>query len=72
MGIEIKLKIKHEKDYRNYKVSIEKARNILSYKPRCDIYEIVSDLIRNYSKFKDLENKGYYNLLIFKSQKINF
>jgi nucleoside-diphosphate-sugar epimerase len=72
MGMDINLKIKHEKDYRNYKVSIEKASNVLSYKPRFDIYEIVLDLIKNYDKFKDLENKSYYNLLIFKSQKTNF
>jgi nucleoside-diphosphate-sugar epimerase len=72
MNIDIKLKIKHEKDYRNYKVSIEKARNILSYKPRCDIYEIVLDLINNYDKFKDIENQSYHNILVFKARKIDF
>ena len=72
MKTDIELNIKHEKDYRNYKVSIEKARNVLSFKPRFDIYEIVLDLIKNYDKFKDLENKKYYNIQVFKSQNITF
>lgn len=66
MNMEVKLKIKHIKDYRNYKVSIQKARNVLSYKPRYDIDAIVKDLIENYEKFKDLKNPYYFNIQIFK------
>jgi nucleoside-diphosphate-sugar epimerase len=61
------LKILHLQDYRNYKVSIEKAKNTLSFKPRYDINEIVLDLIENYEKFKDLKNPRYYNIEMFKS-----
>ena len=64
LNMEIKLDIKHIKDYRNYKVSIDKARNILSFKPRHDIDSIVKDLIENYdsmceqlNKFSDLKNE---------------
>lgn len=67
MDIEIKLNIKHISDYRNYKVSIEKARKILSFKPRFDIDTIVKDLVTNYDKFKDLDNPNYYNIRVFKS-----
>jgi nucleoside-diphosphate-sugar epimerase len=63
----VSLKILHRQDYRNYKVSIEKAKNILSFKPRYDINEIVLDLIENYEKFKDLKNPRYYNIEMFKS-----
>jgi nucleoside-diphosphate-sugar epimerase len=66
MDMEIKLNIKHIQDYRNYKVSIEKARKILSFKPRFDIDTIVKDLINNYDKFKDLDNPDYYNIQVFK------
>jgi nucleoside-diphosphate-sugar epimerase len=62
-----KLTIKHIQDYRNYKVSIEKARNILSFKPRHDIAAIVDDLERNLDKFKDFENPIYYNIEVFKT-----
>jgi nucleoside-diphosphate-sugar epimerase len=70
MGKEVNLKIEHRQDYRNYKVSIQKARNILSYKPRYDIEGIVQDLIDNFDKFKDLKKKTYFNIEVFKSIKI--
>lgn len=66
MNMEVKLNIKHIQDYRNYKVSIQKARNVLSYKPRYDIDAIVKDLIKNYEKFKDFKNPYYFNIQIFK------
>lgn len=67
MGLDIKLNIKHVQDYRNYKVSIEKARKILSFKPRYDIDAIIKDLIANYDQFKDLDNPNYYNIQVFKA-----
>ena len=70
MQKKIKLTIKHIEDYRNYKVSFEKARNVLSIKPRHDIDAIVGDLIDNFENFKDLENPGYSNIEVFKSLKL--
>ena len=67
MDKEINLNIEHRQDYRNYKVSIERARNMLSYKPRSDIEAIVQDLIDNFDSFKDLKKKSYYNIEVFKS-----
>ncbi len=67
MDMEVKLNIKHIQDYRNYKVSIDKARRVLSYKPRYDIEDIVKDLINNYDKFKDMDNPNYYNIQVFKT-----
>jgi nucleoside-diphosphate-sugar epimerase len=66
---DISLKIEHRQDYRNYKVSIEKARNVLSFKPRYDIDGIITDLVDNYEKFEDLKNKQFYNIDMFKSIK---
>jgi nucleoside-diphosphate-sugar epimerase len=70
MEKEVNLKIEHRQDYRNYKVSIDKARNVLSFKPRFDIAGIVQDLIDNFDKFKDLKKKTYFNIEVFKSIKI--
>ena len=67
MDKEINLNIEHRQDYRNYKVSIERARNMLSYKPRSDIEAIVQDLIDNFDSFNDLKKKSYYNIEVFKS-----
>jgi len=69
LSMQIELNIKHKQDYRNYKVSIDKARNTLSFKPRYDIDKIVQDLIAHSDKFKDLENPRYYNIEIFKNLK---
>jgi nucleoside-diphosphate-sugar epimerase len=70
MNIKIDLNIMHKQDYRNYKVTVEKARNTLSFKPRSDIDIIVQDLIDNYEKFKDIKNPAYYNIEVFKKIKI--
>ena len=68
LKVDIALKIKHIEDFRNYKVNIEKAKNILSFKPNYDVNSIVRDLIANREKFKDFENPMYYNIQVFKSQ----
>ncbi len=62
LGARIKLKIKHVKDVRNYKVSIEKARNVLSFHPRHDVRSIVHNLIENMDRFSDWDNSLYYNM----------
>jgi nucleoside-diphosphate-sugar epimerase len=67
LGKKIKLSIKHLQDYRNYKVSVEKAVNVLSFKPRHTVSSIVDDLIRNMDKFKDFDNPSYYNIRVFES-----
>jgi len=66
LNIEINLNIKQMKDYRNYKVSAEKASNILSFKPSHDIASIVNNLEKNKGNFKDFENSNYYNIQVFK------
>ena len=66
----IKLEIKDIQDFRNYKVDISKAMNILSFKPKHDVELIIDNLIKNYDKFRDLENDKYYNIKIFQKLKI--
>ncbi|MCH8317288.1 MAG: SDR family oxidoreductase [Bacteroidetes bacterium] len=62
----IKLNIKNIQDFRNYKVSIEKAKKILSFKPQNDVASIIDDLFENLPKFKDFTNPNYYNIEVFK------
>jgi nucleoside-diphosphate-sugar epimerase len=63
---EIKLNIKHIQDYRNYKVSIEKARKVLSFHPKNDVETIIQDLVNNLKKFEDFSNPNYYNIQVFR------
>ncbi len=66
LGKDIKLDIKHVKDFRNYKVSFEKAQKVLGYRPTHTIRDIVRELVDNHSKFKDFDNPAYYNIETFK------
>lgn len=61
------LDLKHIKDIRNYKVSIERARNVLSLHPHHDVRSIVRNLLEHMSEFKDWDNPNYYNIQVFRS-----
>jgi nucleoside-diphosphate-sugar epimerase len=66
LGKRLNLVIKHIQDFRNYKVSIEKARNVLSFHPNGNVESIVQSLFENYERFRDLENPDYSNIHTFK------
>ena len=67
LGQKVKLNIKNIKDFRNYKVSTDKAVNILSFKPKHDVPAILNNLIENLDKFRDFDNPQYYNIQVFKT-----
>ena len=62
LGISVRLTIHHKQDFRNYKVSIEKAKNVLSFHPNHDVKAIVKNLIANLDRFRDWDNPEYYNI----------
>jgi nucleoside-diphosphate-sugar epimerase len=62
----VRLSIKHVQDFRNYKVSTEKAMNVLSFHPSEDVKSIVVQLINNLDKFRDWENPLYSNIASFR------
>ena len=66
LGVSIKLNIKNMNDFRNYKVSYEKAINVLGFKPSQDINSIVKNLELNLEKYRDFNNSDYYNIQVFK------
>lgn len=66
LGNRTRLDIKHIEDFRNYKVSIKKANEVLSFKPRHNITSMVKDLAEHLDKFKDFNNPKYYNIQTFK------
>jgi nucleoside-diphosphate-sugar epimerase len=66
LGVRINLCIKHVQDFRNYKVSIEKAQNVLSFHPADNVESIVTNLIDNQDKFKDWDNPQYSNIATFR------
>jgi nucleoside-diphosphate-sugar epimerase len=66
MNVRVNLSIKRVQDFRNYKVSVDKAANVLSFHPTGDIKSIVDNLIENVGKFQDWDNPLYSNILTFK------
>jgi nucleoside-diphosphate-sugar epimerase len=66
LGTRVNLKIKHIEDFRNYKVSTQKASNVLSFHATGDVKSIVGSLCDNMDKFKDWDNPFYSNIQAFK------
>jgi nucleoside-diphosphate-sugar epimerase len=62
LGKKVQLNIKHIQDFRNYKVSIEKAKNVLNFHPSEGVKTIVGGLVDNMEKFKDWDNPAYSNI----------
>jgi hypothetical protein len=66
LGIRVNLNIKHIQDFRNYKVSTEKASNVLSFHAAGDVKSIVASLVENMERFQDWDNPAYSNIQSFK------
>jgi nucleoside-diphosphate-sugar epimerase len=62
LGIRVHLTIHHKTDFGNYKVSIEKAENVLSFHANHNVKAIVKNLIEHMDKFQDWDNPQYYNI----------
>lgn len=69
LGTAVTLDIKHIEDYRNYKVTTEKAGNVLGFKPDHSVETIVLELAREKDNFSDFDNPMYYNIQVFKELK---
>jgi nucleoside-diphosphate-sugar epimerase len=69
LGLDVSLLINQVKDFRNYKVSCEKAKKILSFHPQHNVDSIVEDLVLHEEKFRDFDNPMYYNIKVFESLK---
>ncbi|HST79813.1 MAG TPA: SDR family oxidoreductase [Verrucomicrobiae bacterium] len=67
LSIRVNLCIKHMEDIRNYKVSIEKANNVLSFHPNGDVKSIVQSLIDNKDKYQGWDNPAYSNIESFRA-----
>jgi nucleoside-diphosphate-sugar epimerase len=66
LSLRLNLCIKHIQDFRNYKVSVEKAANVLSFHPSGNVKSIVGSLIDNREQFQDWDNPAYSNIQVFK------
>jgi nucleoside-diphosphate-sugar epimerase len=71
MGLNPNILVKNVQDFRNYKVTSEKAANMLGFHPRFNVKDIVKELVENLDSFKDFDNPEYYNIRTFKDLDAN-
>jgi nucleoside-diphosphate-sugar epimerase len=65
-GTKLKMEIRNQQDFRNYKVAIEKARVELGFEPHFSIRDIVLDLAQHQHAYGDYERDEFYNIRVFK------
>jgi nucleoside-diphosphate-sugar epimerase len=65
-GDKIKLDIKNVQDFRNYKVTIDKAKTYLGFQPLYTINDIIDNLFDHINYFGDFERDEFYNIRTFK------
>lgn len=69
-GKKIRLIMKNIQDFRNYKVSVQKARTELGFQPRFTVKDIVLDLYEHRNSYGDLNRDDYYNIRVFQKLKV--
>lgn len=69
-GKKIRPIMKNIQDFRNYKVSIQKARTELGFQPQFTIKDMVLDLYEHRDKYGDLNQDAYYNIRVFQKLKV--
>lgn len=65
-GLNIQIHDRKIQDYRNYKVSTEKAKQLLGYEPKQDVNDIIRGLHENLKTFSEFDNPKFYNIEVFK------
>jgi nucleoside-diphosphate-sugar epimerase len=65
-GEKVKIEILNKQDYRNYKVTCDRARQVLGFMPRYGIQDIIKSVHKHYDEYGDFSNANYYNIQVFK------
>jgi len=65
-GTRVALEIKNIHDYRNYKVSVQRAENNLGFRPNFSIQDTVADLFEHRDLYGNYEKDEFYNIRTFK------
>lgn len=66
LGQKVGLNIKHIQDFRNYQVSIERARSVLSFHPRAAIGAIVEELLAHRAEITNWDDPRYFNIQVLR------
>jgi nucleoside-diphosphate-sugar epimerase len=67
-GQRIKIVIKSIQDYRNYKVTCDRARLMLGFLPKYNVSAMIQNLFRHRPEYSDFCREDYYNIHVFRKQ----
>jgi nucleoside-diphosphate-sugar epimerase len=62
----IRLDIRNVQDFRNYKVTCDRAKVELGFQPQYAVKDMVAEIMEHRSEFGDMEQDRYYNIRVFK------
>jgi nucleoside-diphosphate-sugar epimerase len=65
-GEKVAIQIKQIQDFRNYKVTIEKAKTYLGFQPQYSVENIIEDLHAHVSEYGDYNDDAFYNIRVFR------
>src|ERR1035441_2952451 len=65
-GQKVAIQIKQIQDFRNYKVTIEKAKTLLGFQPQYSVEDIIEDLHAHVGQYGDYNDDSFYNIRVFK------
>lgn len=65
-GEKVNVEIRSVQDYRNYKVTCEKARTLLGFKPKYDVPDTVRALFAHRGEYGDFSEARFYNIEVFR------
>ena len=61
----VRVTIKDVKDYRNYKVTCDRARTQLGFKPKYDVPDMIRELHAHRDTYGDFDDDAFYNIRVF-------
>ncbi|MFH1227531.1 MAG: NAD(P)-dependent oxidoreductase [Planctomycetota bacterium] len=62
----INIEMKNVQDFRNYKVTTEKAKTYLGFRSQYSVTNIIMDLYEHRKEYGDYNKEEYYNIRVFK------
>jgi nucleoside-diphosphate-sugar epimerase len=66
-GEKVRITVKNVQDFRNYKVTTEKARTYLGFRPKYSVVDMVRNLHAHRDEFGDFSKQSFYNIQTFKA-----
>ena len=66
-GKRVKVDIKDKQDFRNYKVTCDRARTYLGFKPKYDVPQTIDSIYQHLEQYGDFSEPSFYNIQVFKA-----